>query len=113
LLKSDAHFQEPGDVATGVPCQKEARKQIAMPKPRPDDRENIEILYWRCRAEKFGKRLYSPFPYHEQYAHNERGADKGIVGGAKGACKLRGVEGLFPPCGEANGPLLNMPNGIQ
>src|SRR5580704_15043793 len=57
LLKSDAHFQEPGDMATGVPCQKKAGKQIAMAKPRPDNCENIEILYWRCRAEKFGERL--------------------------------------------------------
>jgi len=112
LLKSDAHFQKPGDVATGVPCQKEARKQIAMAKPRPDDRENIEILYWRCRAEKFGERLCSPLPYHKQYGYNERRADKGIVGGAKGVCKLREGEGL-PPCGEVNGPILNMFDGIK
>ena len=112
LLKSDTHFQEPGDVATGVPCQKEAGKQIAMAKPCPDDRKNVEILYWRCRAEKFGERLCSPFPYHQQYAYNERRAGKGIVVGAKGACKLREREGL-PPCGEVNGPLLNMLDGIQ
>src|SRR5438034_10485065 len=99
-------------MATGVSCQKKSRKQIAMAKPRPDDCQNIKILYWGSRAEKFGERLCSPFPYHEHYACGERRADKGVVGGAKGPRKLRGGEGLLP-CGKVNRPILNMLDGIQ